>query len=43
MGLIRILHGNPISLWSANSVNPENVKLLVTRCYKSLLGDFYPG
>jgi hypothetical protein len=43
MGLIRILHGNPISLWPADSVNPENVKLLVTRCYKSLLGDFYLG
>jgi hypothetical protein len=43
MGLIRILHGNPISLWPADSVNPENVKLLVTRCYKSLLGEFYPG
>jgi hypothetical protein len=43
MGLIRVLHGNPISLWPADSVNPENVKLLVSRCYKSLLGDFYPG
>jgi len=41
MGLIQILHANPISLWPADSVNPENVKLLVTRCYKSLLGDFY--
>jgi hypothetical protein len=41
MGLIRILRGNPISLWPATNVNPENIKLLVTRCYKSLLGDFY--
>lgn len=39
LGLVRILHGNPISLWPADEVNPEKVKLLITRCYKSLLGD----
>jgi len=43
MGMIRILHGNSISLWPSESVNPETGKLLVARCDKSLLGEFYPG
>ena len=41
MQLVKILHGNPISLWPARSVDPENVKLLLNRCYRSLLGDHY--
>jgi hypothetical protein len=41
MGLIQILHGNPISIWPARQINPDNINLLVRRCYKSLLGDFY--
>ena len=32
-----------LSVWPADSVNPENVKPPVTRCYEGLLGEFYSG
>ena len=43
LGLLRVLHGNPISIWPVDGVNPESVRVLVARCYRSLLGDLYSG